>query len=109
VLVCIAVFFASGIVLSKDAAYNNKVAAFFKKLATPAPKEAATDHSVISGLMVLYAIAFLITGALFIVMGLPSIDNMSGKLAVCSGIICLIGAAIFYSKRIKKIKIAELS
>lgn len=107
VLVCIAVFLASGFYLSKDRAYNEKVAAFFKKLATPALKAAATDHSVISGLMILYAIAFLITGSLFVVMGIPSISIQSGKLAVGSGIICLIGAAVFYSKRVRNIKVVE--
>jgi len=104
VLVCVAVFLGSGFFLSKDAAYNNKVAAFFKKLATPAPKEAATDSAVVSGLMLLYAFAFFITGALFITMSLPSIATDSGKLAMGSGIACLLGALVFYVKR-KKTKI----
>jgi len=102
VLACIAVFLGSGFILSKDAAYNKKVAAFFKKLATPAPKAEATDHSVIGGLMLLYAFAFLVTGALFIAMGIPSIGNISGKLAVGSGAICVFGALVFYSKRKRK-------
>lgn len=101
IVVCIAVFLASGFYLSKDAAYNNKVAAFFKKLATPVKKVHDTDKSVIGGLMMLYAIAFLVTGTMFIVMGIPSISNMSGRLAVGSGIICVIGAMVFYSQRIK--------
>ncbi len=57
--------------------------------------------------MILYAIAFLITGSLFVVMGIPSISIQSGKLAVGSGIICLIGAAVFYSKRVRNIKVVE--
>jgi len=109
VLVCLAVFFASGFFLSKDRTYNEKVTAFFKKLATPAPKELATDQSVVGGFMVLYAIAFLITGSLFVVMGLPSIALQSGKLAIGSGIFCLIGAAVFYSKRPRTIKIIGTS
>jgi uncharacterized sodium:solute symporter family permease YidK len=102
VSVCIAVFLASGFVPSNDGAYNKRVIAFFKKLATPAPKAEATDDNVISGLMSLYAIAFVITGAMFIVMGIPSAGTMSGKLAIGSGVICLIGASVFYSKRIRK-------
>jgi Na+/proline symporter len=101
VAVCIAVFLGSGLFLSKDAAYNNKVTAFFKKLATPAPKAEATDGNVISGLMLLYAIAFLVTGTMFIAMSIPSIGNSSGKLAMGSGIACLIGALVFYMKRKK--------
>ncbi|MDZ4807730.1 MAG: sodium:solute symporter family protein [Bacteroidota bacterium] len=105
VLVCVAVFLGSGFFLSKDAAYNNKVAAFFKKLATPAPKEAATDSAVVSGLMLLYAFAFFITGALFITMSLPSIATDSGKLAMGSGIACVLGALVFYVKRKEQTKI----
>jgi Na+/proline symporter len=101
VAVCIAVFLGSGLFLSKDAAYNNKVAAFFKKLATPAPKAEATNENVINGLMLLYAIAFLVTGVMFIAMSIPSIGNSSGKLAMGSGVSCLIGALIFYTKRKK--------
>jgi SSS family solute:Na+ symporter len=102
IVVCLVVFFASGIYLSKDAVYNQKVIGFFKKLATPITKVFDTDKSVIGGLMMLYAIAFLVTGAMFIVMGFPSISNMSGQLAVGSGVACIIGALVFYSKRIRK-------
>ena len=104
VLVCVAVFLSSGFFLSKDVAYNNKVKEFFIKLATPAPKAEPTDDAVVSGLMLLYAIAFLITGTLFIAMSIPSIDTSSGKLAMGSGIACVLGALIFYVKR-KKTKV----
>lgn len=102
VVVCIAVFMGSGLFLSKDSKYNEKVAAFFKKLATPAPKGDEAGQTVISGLMMLYAFAFVVTGLMFIAMGIPSAAVMSGKLAIGSGIICLIGAGVFYSKRTKK-------
>ena len=102
VIVCLIVFLSSGFFLSDDTIYNDKVKAFFKKLATPA-KEEFKDDSVISGLMKLYAVAFIVTGSMFIAMGIPSIGNLSGKLAIGSGIICLIGALIFYSKREKKV------
>jgi len=104
VLVCMAVFLSSGFFLSKDVAYNNKVKVFFIKLATPAPKAEPTDDAVVSGLMLLYAIAFLITGTLFIAMSIPSIDTSSGKLAMGSGIACVLGALVFYVKR-KKTKV----
>jgi Na+/proline symporter len=102
IVACIGVFLASGFFLSKDVAYNNKVAAFFHKLATPAPKGEDAGENVISGLMMLYAFAFTVTGLMFIGMGLPSRENMSGALAIASGIICLIAAFIFYTKRKKK-------
>ncbi|MBC8033759.1 MAG: sodium/solute symporter, partial [Chitinophagaceae bacterium] len=101
ILVCLAVFFASGIYLSKDREYISKVAAFFKKLATPVTEVLDADKSVMVGLMMLYAVAFVITGVMFVIMGIPSIDNMSGKLAVGSGLVCIVGAAVFYSKELK--------
>lgn len=103
VAVCITVFLSSGIYLSKDRNYINKVKAFFLKLGTPSLKGEETGQSVIGGLMLLYAIAFFVTGTMFIIMGIPSMDGMSGKLSIGSGIICVIGAFIFYSKRTRKI------
>jgi hypothetical protein len=102
IVVCIGVFMSSGFFLSKDRAYNEKVAAFFKTLSTPASKIKETGDSVMSGLMFLYAVAFSVTGLLFVAMGIPSADNMSGKLAIAAGIVCLIGAVVFYSKRKRK-------
>lgn len=103
VAVCIAVFLASGFVLSKDGVYNAKVKAFFQKLATPAPTAAASGSEIMSGIMLLYAIAFSVTGLLFVVVGSTAIANQSGKLAVGSGIACIIAAIVFYSKRKSKI------
>jgi hypothetical protein len=103
VIVCIIVFLGSGFFLTKDIIYNEKVTAFFKKLSTPAPIEGKSDSSVIGGLMGLYVIAFLVTGSMFVFMGIPSFEYLSGKLAVGSGLICLIGSFIFYSKRRKKV------
>jgi solute:Na+ symporter, SSS family len=99
IIVCIAVFLASGFFLSKDEAYNKRVADFFQKLATPASKSAETDTAIVSSLMVLYAFAFGVTGLMFLVMGYPSISLLSGQLAFGSGVVCLIGAAVFYLKK----------
>ena len=98
IIVCVAIFMGSGFFLSTDRTYNEKVKAFFIKLATPAPKDFDDDNNIVGGLLGLYAVAFVITGAMFIVMGIPSIAAISGKLSVGSGIICVIGAVIFYQK-----------
>ncbi|BDU25789.1 sodium/solute symporter [Flavobacterium sp. GSB-24] len=98
VAVCVGVFMLSGLFLSQDSRYNEKVKAFFIKLSTPSTKTEEENDGVIGGLMMLYAVAFSVTGTMFVVMGFPSISGMSGKLAISSGIICLIGAVIFYSK-----------
>lgn len=107
VITCLAVFLLSGLYLSKDVAYNNRVAAFFKKLATPSAAAPGADDSLISGLMTLYAVAFTVTGSLFIAMSFPSLNRTSGKLAMGAGLICLAGAAVFYSKRKRKNHVAE--
>jgi SSS family transporter len=98
IIVCVAIFMGSGFFLSTDRTYNEKVKAFFIKLATPAPKDFDDDNNIVGGLLGLYAVAFVITGAMFITMGIPSIEVTSGKLSVGSGIICVIGALIFYQK-----------
>jgi solute:Na+ symporter, SSS family len=103
VVVCMIVFLGSGFFLSSDNKYNDKVKAFFLKLATPARKDVESHYTVESGLMKLYAVAFLVTGSMFIAMGIPSVCNLSGKLSIASGIICLIGALVFYAKREKKV------
>jgi solute:Na+ symporter, SSS family len=100
IVLCMVVFLGSGFFLSKDISYNKKVKGFFKKLKIPAQVE-FKDDSISNGLKGLYAVAFLVTGALFIAMGIPSIDDLSGKLAIGSGIICLIGSMFFYFKRIR--------
>lgn len=102
VVVCIMVFLGSGFFLSSDNSYNAKVKAFFLKLATPVPKDIESHTSVVNGLMKLYTVAFVVTGSMFIAMGLPSASNLSGRLAIGSGIICLIGALVFYTKRDKQ-------
>ncbi|HTL09956.1 MAG TPA: hypothetical protein VL307_16895, partial [Chitinophagaceae bacterium] len=102
VVSCIAVFMASGIFLSADGAYNKRVKAFFLKLATPAPPAAKQGQEIMGGLMLLYAMAFFVTGSLFVAMSIPSIDTASGKLALGAGLSCLMGAWVFYARRTKK-------
>jgi SSS family solute:Na+ symporter len=100
IVVCMVVFLGSGFFLSNDISYNEKVQAFFKKLRIPAKVE-SKDDSISNGLKGLYAVAFLVTGALFIAMGIPSVGDLSGKLAIGSGIICLTGSMFFYFKKIR--------
>lgn len=100
---CVAVFLGSGFFTSSNKAYNEKVAAFFKKLATPAPANLEPANDIESGLMSLYALAFAVTGSLFIVTSIPSIGTQSGKLALGCGMVCVVAAIIFYLKRKKAV------
>jgi len=102
VAVCVIIFLASGFFLSKDAVYNEKVKAFFQKLATPSIASTEAGDDIVSGLMVLYALAFTVTGSLFVVTSLASLGSQSGNLALGCGIACIITAIIFYSKRKRK-------
>jgi solute:Na+ symporter, SSS family len=103
VVVCVTVFLGSGFFLSSDRTYNAKVNAFFLKLATPTTKDVSSDSTLESGLMKLYAVAFLVTGSMFILMGFPSVGELSGNLSIGSGFLCLIVALVFYSRRIRKV------
>lgn len=106
-VVCIGIFMGSGFFLSGDAEYNKKVAAFFQKLATPSVKTIEDNQPLMAGLMKLYAVAFGVTGLLFIGMSLPSSGTLSGRLAMGAGIICVLAGGVFFSKRGGKLVIVQ--
>lgn len=89
---CIAVFMLSGLFRSGDEAYNRKVSAFFHKLSipfVPAP-ETATHSRFSETVSLMYGVAFGLTGVMFIIMSVPSINSISGKFAAGAGLGCLL-------------------
>jgi solute:Na+ symporter, SSS family len=100
--VCIIIFIASGLFPSKDEAYNQKVAAFFHKLTIPfkPAAETAENDKFMDAIKMMYGIAFGLTGVMFVIMGFPSIDAISGKLAIGSGLACIaVTAFLFFKKK----------
>jgi hypothetical protein len=97
---CVAVFVASGLVPSRDAAYRDRVNAFFRKLATPIGAVAQTREKAgfQQAMTRLYAVALGVTGVLFVGMSIPSAGQMSGNMALLAGILCLVIAAVLVRK-----------
>lgn len=104
IAVCIFIFFVSGLVPSKNENYNQKVAAFFKKLTipfVPNPESKGSD-AFANAIKLMYGIAFGLTGLMFIIMGMPSRATISGQLALLSGGLCVFVAAFLYFKKSKQ-------
>lgn len=95
---CFSVFILSGYFKSADAAYNTRVAAFFRKLTVPfvPAQESKNDDAFADAIQLMYGIAFGLTGLMFVIMGFPSRAMLSGQLALGAGSICLLFSAILW-------------
>lgn len=104
IAVCILIFFISGLLPSKNENYNQKVAAFFKKLTIPfvPQSESQGNDAFANAIKLMYGIAFGLTGLMFIIMGMPSRSTISGQLALLSGGLCVFVAAFLYFKKSKQ-------
>lgn len=104
--VCIIIFIGSGLFPSKDEIYNNKVSTFFYKLTIPFIPDAETKENdkFMQAIKMMYGIAFGLTGFMFIIMGIPSIASISGKLAMGSGLACLCVTSYLYFNKQKIIE-----
>ncbi len=97
--ICLFVFYISGFYKTRNAGYLERVDEFFTKINTPIPEieKPAVDPKFNRMLKKLFILALGVTGVLFIGMGMPSVSQFSGKLAIAGGIVCLIIGAIIYS------------
>jgi SSS family transporter len=98
IVVCVAVFLASGLVPSPDLAYRERVAAFFRRLATPLTEaeKPVEDPVFMRSMSRLYAVALAVTGGLFMVMSGPSLGQTSGQFAFGAGVICLLFSGLLW-------------
>ncbi|MET3115535.1 SSS family solute:Na+ symporter [Pedobacter sp. CG_S7] len=112
IIICVSIFLVSGIKISKDAAYNSRVTAFFKRIKTPLREDEKPieNWGFQRSMNRLYAIALLVVGLLFMVMSMPSLDEISGTSSFIAGIICLVLAVImwFLNSRKKSTVVSEL-
>lgn len=105
IAVCISVFMLSGLSKPTNEAYRQRILAFFRKIATPLREdEKPVENRSFQQLMNrLYAIALAVTGSLFMVMSIPSVTQTSGRMALFSGMACLLAAgALWYYNQTKK-------
>jgi hypothetical protein len=93
--VCVGTILLSSRVGRATDAYRARVAAFFERLATPVPEEAKPVEApgFRRSLANLFAVVFAGVGALYLAMSVPSLGDLSGRLAVVVGLLCLATAA----------------
>ncbi|GAB2799506.1 Na+:solute symporter [Rhabdobacter roseus] len=100
VIVCLVIFYASGLQRPGHAAYLERVREFFKKLDTPIVDKPSVDRNFEKALKYLYAISLLFSSVLFIGMGLPYRNQLSGGLSIASGMVCLfIGLVVWWAMK----------
>jgi len=103
---CLAIFYGSGLQTFKDADYLERVKVLFQRLHSKIEDVPFIDKNFNRALSVLYIASLIVSGVLFIGMGIPAVNEMSGALSVGSGIACLlIGGMIWvFSKNTIKQK-----
>lgn len=90
-LVCLGVLFLSALGKGGSEAYQQRVAAFFKRLATPVcESEAATDTSLHGhrAIMTLFAITIGLSGLLFVGVSLFNMSLRGGQFTLAAGLTC---------------------
>ncbi|SFQ81071.1 sodium:solute symporter family transporter [Hymenobacter arizonensis] len=98
IVACVAVFLVSGLVPSPDAAYRERVAKFFRRLATPLTEaeKPVEDPVFMRSMSRLYAVALAVTGGLFMAMSGPSLGQISGRFAFGAGLVCLFFSGLLW-------------
>jgi SSS family solute:Na+ symporter len=102
IIICLVIFYGSGLKNYGNPAYRERVRVLFEKLATPIVDKPSVDKNFGNALKYLYAISLLFSAVLFIGMGLPYRNELSGGLSIASGMVCLfMGAAIWFFSKAK--------
>ena len=94
--ICLVIFYGSGLQTFKNEDYLNRVRTLFERLHTKITNVPSIDKNFNRALSVLYIASLVVSGILFIGMGIPSLNELSGALAVASGIACLIIGGIIW-------------
>ncbi len=101
---CLAVFYGSGLQKFKNREYLERVNQLFKRLHRKIERVPDIDASFKRALSILYITSLVVAGILFIGMGLPALEELSGVLSLISGITCLIIGAVMWTSSKKSIK-----
>lgn len=110
--VCFLLFWGSGFTKNPSQEYTQRVTVFFAKLNDPIiPIKTKTETAMHAILRRLYAIALGSTGLLFAILGIPSVLDYSGKMAISVGILCIVVAGYLVRnwKKVKEVSIEEYS
>ncbi|MFW5756760.1 MAG: sodium:solute symporter family transporter, partial [Tangfeifania sp.] len=106
-LFCIAIYYSSSLQRFKNQAYLSRVSSLFKRLNEKITDIPKIDVRFQRALSILYITSLATAGLLFISMGMPAINELSGALAVSSGLVCFFIAAViwlFSRKNLKELK-----
>jgi solute:Na+ symporter, SSS family len=106
-LFCIAIYYGSSLQKFKNQAYLSRVSSLFERLNEKITDIPKIDVRFQRALSILYITSLVTAGLLFISMGMPAINELSGALAVSSGLVCFFIAAViwlFSRKNLKEIK-----
>lgn len=104
IVVCTSVFIVSGMVGTNDARYLHRIEQFFTKISTPLRESEKPVENLVfqQSMNRLYAVALFITGALFMTMSIPSIEELSGRFSVSAGLMCIVLSVVFWFYNRKK-------
>ncbi len=109
-IICLIIFFASGLTKVNRRGYYERITGFFKQLATPIAEE---DKPTIEpkfkwALNGLFAVSLAVSGLLFIIMSIHSIQLDSGKYSLAAGLICMVLAAIMWFLNRKPVEVEKV-
>jgi len=103
IVVCLLIFYGSALWKVKSKSYNERVQNLFIRLATPITNIPEIDKKFKHALKYLYSLSFVLSGILFIGLGVLSINSLSGALATGSGLACLFVAFVLWFFTEKKV------
>ncbi len=95
-ILCLAIFYGSGVQTFKNREYINRVKTLFERLHTKIKDVPEIDKKFNHALSVLYIASLIVSGVLFIGMGIPALNEMSGALSVSAGVACLVIGGIIW-------------
>ncbi len=107
IVVCLLVFFLSGYIGRREPEKERVVDQFFKQLHTPVPlaEQPVIEPKFYQSIRLLFSVALVCTGVLFIAMSLPSVHMLSGQLSCAVGVVCCLLSLTFFlvSRQQKKL------
>jgi hypothetical protein len=95
-VLCILIFYGSSLQRIKNKDYIERVSTLFEKLNKKITDIPQIDKKFQKALSILYIASLVTSGLLFIIMGLPSINEPGGALAVAGGLACFIIAVVLW-------------
>jgi SSS family transporter len=104
IIVCISIYYLSSALNKRKPPYSQSVSELFERIKTPIPlnEKPEIDKNFSNALRYLYVCSFSLTALLFIIMGIISINELSGALSVAAGFLCIfIGVLIWVFKKKK--------